>query len=63
MDLSVIKDILSDYSTFGRNIGTALQSIPSLIVDVFDFFNNFGDLADASDAGSSTLSSGSSDKE
>ena len=31
MDLSLLKDNLSDYATFGKNIGTALQSIPTVL--------------------------------
>ncbi len=45
MDLSLLKETLSDYATFGGNIGTALQNIPTLLESILDFFNNFGELA------------------
>ncbi|WP_158023698.1 PorH family porin [Corynebacterium glutamicum] len=46
MDLSLLKETLSDYATFGGNIGTALQDIPTLLTSILSYFENFGDLAD-----------------
>ncbi|WP_155274392.1 PorH family porin [Corynebacterium glutamicum] len=46
MDLSLLKDNLADYATFGKNVGTALQSIPTLLNSILDFFTNFSDNAD-----------------
>lgn len=45
MDLSLLKETLGNYETFGGNIGTALQNIPTLLESILDFFNNFGELA------------------
>ncbi|ANR63583.1 PorH family porin [Corynebacterium glutamicum] len=46
MDLSLLKETLGNYETFGGNIGTALQDIPTLLTSILNFFKNFGDLAD-----------------
>lgn len=46
MDLSLLKETLSDYATFGGNIGTALQDIPTLLASILNFFKNFEVLAD-----------------
>lgn len=57
MDLSLLKETLSDYATFGGNIGTAFQSIPTLLTDILDFVNNFGKYADNTETGFKALSS------
>lgn len=50
MDLSLLKDTLSDFATFGKNIETALD-IPKVLLAVIDFFQSFGDnVEDTSDA-------------
>lgn len=46
MDLSLLKDNLSDFATLGKNLGPALQNIPQLLTDIINFFTNFGDLAE-----------------
>lgn len=46
MDLSLLKETLGNYETFGGNIGTALQGIPALLTSILNFFDNFGALAD-----------------
>lgn len=43
MDLSLLKDNLSDFATFGKNVGTAFQDAPALIAQFLGFFDNFGD--------------------
>ena len=57
MDLSLLKDNLSDYATFGKNIGTALQTIPTLLNSILDFFTGFGDNADTTGKAFENLSS------
>ncbi|WP_157776026.1 PorH family porin [Corynebacterium crudilactis] len=56
MDLSLLKDNLSDYATFGKNIGTALQSIPELLGSILYFFDNIGDISEATQGGFEALS-------
>lgn len=43
MDLSLLKDNLSDFATFGKNVGAAFQGIPTLLTSFLEFFDNFGD--------------------
>lgn len=57
MDLSLLKETLGNYETFGGNIGTAFQSIPELLTDILNFVKNFGDYADNTEAGFEALSS------
>lgn len=57
MDLSLLKETLSDYATFGGNIGTALQNIPTLLTSILSFFNNFGELAGTTGENLDTFSS------
>ncbi|WP_158407475.1 PorH family porin [Corynebacterium glutamicum] len=57
MDLSLLKDNLADYATFGKNVGTALQSIPTLLNSILDFFTNFSDNADTTGDAFKSLSS------
>lgn len=38
MDLSTIKDNLSDFATFGKNIGDVLQGLPKLLLSIIGFF-------------------------
>ena len=57
MDLSLLKETLGNYETFGGNIGTALQSIPTLLNFVIDFFGNFSDNADITSTNLDNLSS------
>ena len=57
MDLSLLKDNLADYATFGGNIGTAFQAIPKLLTSILDFVDNFGAYADNTEAGFKVLSS------
>lgn len=56
MDLSLLKDNLADFATFGKNIGTALQSIPELLGGILYFFDNAGNLADETGNGFEALS-------
>lgn len=56
MDLSLLKDNLSDYATFGKNIGTALQDAPALLTSIIDFFTGFGDNADTTEGNFKALS-------
>lgn len=46
MDLSLLKDNLSDYATFGKNIGDVFQGVPNVLGFIVSFFDNFGDLTD-----------------
>lgn len=46
MDLSLLKDNLSDYATFGKNIGDVFQGVPNVLTFIVSFFDNFGDLTD-----------------
>ena len=46
MDLSLLKDSLSDFATLGKNLGPALQNIPALLTGIINFFQNFGDNTD-----------------
>lgn len=46
MDLSLLKDNLSDYATFGKNIGDVFQGVPNVLGFIINFFDNFGDLTD-----------------
>lgn len=57
MDLSLLKDAFSDYATFAKNIGPALQSIPTLLSSVLGFFTNFGENADITSSAFKGLSS------
>lgn len=57
MDLSLLKETLGNYETFGGNIGTALKGIPALLNFVIDFFDNFGDNADTTSNNLDNLSS------
>lgn len=57
MDLSLLKETLGNYETFGGNIGTALKGIPALLNFVIDFFGNFGDNADTTSDNLNNLSS------
>lgn len=57
MDLSLLKDSLSDFATFGKNLGPALQNIPGLLTDIINFFQNFGDLAETTGDNAGNLSS------
>ncbi len=47
MDLSLLQDSLSDFATFGKNVGTAFQDIPAVLLSIVNFIDNFGDLTDA----------------
>ena len=57
MDLGTIQDLLADFATFGKNIGTALQNFPNLIGSIVDFFTGFEDNADNTEAAFKGLSS------
>ncbi|AGN20234.1 hypothetical protein J433_07215 [Corynebacterium glutamicum MT] len=57
MDLSVLKETLGNYETFGGNIGTALKGIPTLLTSILNFFDNFGALADTTGNNLDKLSS------
>lgn len=57
MDLSLLKETLGNYETFGGNIGTALKGIPALLNFVIDFFDNFSDNADTTSNNLDNLSS------
>ncbi|GAB3697928.1 PorH family porin [Corynebacterium nasicanis] len=46
MDLDIIQENLGNFATFGKNIGTALQSIPALLKTFFEFFGNLDNLSD-----------------
>lgn len=46
MDLSLLKDNLSDYATFGKNIGDVFQGVPNVLSFIINFFDNFGELTD-----------------
>lgn len=46
MDLSLLKDNLSDFATFGKNIGDVFQGVPNVLTFIVSFFDNFGDLTD-----------------
>lgn len=46
MDLSLLKDNLSDFATFGKNIGDVFQGVPNVLTLIVNFFDNFGDLTD-----------------
>lgn len=61
MDLAIIQGLLNDFATFGKNIGTALQNIPTLIGSIVDFFTNFNETADNTDAAFDSLSSADAD--
>jgi len=47
MDLGTIQGQLNDFTTFAKNIGTALGDIPTNIKAVLDFIEAFGPNADA----------------
>ena len=57
MDLSILKDSLSDFATLGKNLGPALQNIPTLLTNILNFFQNFGDLAETTGDNAGNLSS------
>ena len=57
MDLSLLKDNLSDFATLGKNLGPALQNIPTLLTSIINFFTNFGDLAETTGDTAGNLSS------
>lgn len=57
MDLSLLKDSLSDFATLGKNLDGALQSIPTLLIGIINFFQNFGDLAETTGDNVTGLSS------
>ena len=57
MDLSLLKDNLSDFATLGKNLGPALQNIPTLLTSIVNFFTNFGDLTDNTGDAVNSLSS------
>ena len=57
MDLGTIQDLLADFATFGKNIGTALQNFPNLIGSIVDFFTGFDDNAENTEAAFKGLSS------
>ncbi|WP_156322922.1 PorH family porin [Corynebacterium deserti] len=57
MDLSLLKETLGNYETFGGNIGTALKGIPELLTFVIEFFQDFGDNADTTSENLDNLSS------
>ncbi|NLA56085.1 MAG: PorH family porin [Corynebacterium humireducens] len=46
MDLGTIQGQLNDFTTFAKNIGTALGDIPTNIKAVIGFVQGFGDAAD-----------------
>lgn len=46
MDLSILKDSLSDFATFGKNIDDVFQGVPNLLTGIINFFQNFGDNTD-----------------
>ncbi|AJE34118.1 hypothetical protein B842_11355 [Corynebacterium humireducens NBRC 106098 = DSM 45392] len=50
MDLGTIQGQLNDFTTFAKNIGTALAGIPANINAVIDFVQGFGDAADTTSA-------------
>ena len=49
MDLGTIQGQLADFATFGKNIGTALQNIPTLLTSIIGFVDNFGTLSSATE--------------
>lgn len=57
MDLSLLKDNLSDFATLGKNLGPALQNIPTLLNAIVSFFTNFGDLTETTGDAAGNLSS------
>ena len=57
MDLSLLKDSLSDFATLGKNLDGALQTIPTLLIGILNFFQNFGDLAETTGDNAGNLSS------
>jgi hypothetical protein len=40
MDLDFIQGQFADFGTFGKNVGTAFQSIPELLLNIVDFFDS-----------------------
>lgn len=60
MDLATIGDMLGDFSTFGKNIGTAFQAIPQMLLSLDWLFNDGADvLSSNTEAGFDVLSSDS----
>ena len=59
MDLSLLKDNLSDFATFGKNVGAAFQGIPNLLTSIVSFFDNFGTLTDTTGENFEAFSSAS----
>lgn len=57
MDLSLLKDSLSDFATLGKNLGPALKNIPELLLDIIAFFQGFGDNVDDTSDAAGNLSS------
>lgn len=57
MDLSLLKDSLSDFATLGKNLDGALQGIPTLLIDIIQFFQNLGDDAEVTGEAAGNLSS------
>ena len=57
MDLSLLKDSLSDFATLGKNLGPALQNIPGLLTSIINFLQGFGDNAETTGEAAGNLSS------
>ena len=57
MDLSLLKDSLSDFATLGKNLGPALQNIPTLLTSIINFVQNFGNLTETTGEAAGNLSS------
>ena len=49
MDLGTIQGQLNDFTTFAKNIGTALQNIPTLLNSIVTFVGNFDALSSATE--------------
>lgn len=65
MDLGTIQEYLSDFATFAKNIGPALQNWQDLVYTIVDFLGGEGssqadDTAIGIDMSAEALSSGSS---
>lgn len=39
MDLDFLQGQFADFGTFGKNIGTAFQYFPELLLDIVEFFD------------------------
>ena len=56
MDLSLLKDSLSDFATFGKNIEGALK-VPGLLLEIIAFFQGFGTNVEVTGEAAGNLSS------